>query len=138
MLYSNIGVNQVLDLNQILFRADRDGRLGDRVQRRYLALVDGIIAGEGEGPLASTPRLAGLLIGGTDPVLVDVACARAMGYSEANVPMIRGALAASGRPLLDSSDVAGLQIVLDGPKPQGTFLPPRTWPSLTKDPIPLI
>jgi uncharacterized protein (DUF362 family) len=120
----------VLDLNRILFYADRDGRLRDQPQRRVLAIVDGIIAGEGEGPLASTPRPAGLLIAGTDPVLVDVACARAMGYDEKRLKMIAGGLARLGAPLLPSSDLERLRVVLDGPAPEGRFVPPRTWPSL--------
>jgi uncharacterized protein (DUF362 family) len=120
----------VLDLNQVLFYADRTGKISDRPQRRYLALVDGIIAGEGEGPLASTPRHAGLLIAGRDPALVDVVAARAMGYRESSVPMIARALAAAGRPLLPSSDVAALRVIVDGPEPEGAFVPPRTWPSL--------
>ncbi len=110
----------------------------DRPQRRYLALVDGIIAGEGEGPLASTPRHAGLLIAGRDPALVDVACARAMGYGEGAIRMIHRALATSGRPLLPSSDVAALRVVVDGPAPTGVFVPPKTWPSLVAHPEPLV
>lgn len=128
----------VLDLNQILFYADREGRLRDRPQRRYLALVDGIIAGEGEGPLASTPRHSGLLIAGRDPALVDAACARAMGYGERSVAMIRRALLQGGRALLPTSDTDLLRVVLDGPKPEGTFVPPKTWPSLVDAPIALV
>ena len=128
----------MLDLNQVLFYADRDGRMTDRPQRRYLAIVDGIIAGEGEGPLASTPRHAGLLIGGRDPALVDAACARAMGYGEAQVKMILGALAQGGRPLLPTSDLDLLRVTLDGPAPAGTFVPPRTWPNLPRDARPLL
>jgi hypothetical protein len=120
----------VLDLNQILFYADREGALRERPQRRYLAIVDGIIAGEGEGPLASTPRSSGVLIGGTDPVLVDVACVRAMGYAVERVAMIHRALAGSGTPLLPSSDLDVLKIIHDGPAPTGTFVPPKTWQSL--------
>jgi hypothetical protein len=117
----------VLDLNHILFYADRDGRLRDTPQRRYLALVDGIIAGEGEGPLASTPRAAGLVVAGRDPVLVDAACVRAMGYSVDAIPMVKRALE---RPLLPSTDLDALRVTHDGPAPSGTFVPPKTWPSL--------
>src|SRR5262249_34282964 len=120
----------VLDLNHILFHADRAGVLKDTPQRRYLALVDGIIAGEGEGPLASTPRAAGLLVAGCDPVLVDVACTQAMGYRLDRIPMIARALAQSGRPLLATSDLDRLRVTCDGPPPEGAFVPPRTWPSL--------
>jgi uncharacterized protein (DUF362 family) len=120
----------VLDLNRILFYADREGRLGDRPQRRYLAIVDGIIAGEGEGPLASTPRHSGLLVAGTDPVLVDVACVRAMGYRETSVRMVHRGLVQTGTPLLPTSDLDLLRVVTDGPPPSGTFKPPKTWQSL--------
>ena len=124
----------VLDLNQILFFADRDGIVGQTQQRRYLALVDGIIAGEGEGPLASTPRHEGVFIGGTDPVLVDMVATRAMGYSEDNVPMVGRALAHRGRPLLSSSDRQKLDLRIDGSAPTGTFLPPKTWGALLRSP----
>jgi uncharacterized protein (DUF362 family) len=124
----------VLDLNRVLFYVDREGRLGDRPTRRYLALVDGVIAGEGEGPLAATPRAAGLMIAGADPVLVDVAAARAMGFHERRVAMIHRALAPGGAPLLASSDLELLDLRPDGPAPSGRFVPPRTWPSLLAPP----
>ncbi len=117
----------VLDLNHILFYADRAGRLKDVPQRRYLAIVDGIIAGEGEGPLASTPRNAGLIVAGRDPVLVDAACVRAMGYAIDAIPMVHRALE---RPLLPSTDLDALRMVHDGPAPTGMFVPPKTWPRL--------
>lgn len=124
----------VLDLNQVLFYCDRDGLMSDRQQRRYLALVDGIIAGEGEGPLASTPRHEGVMIGGADPVLVDLVATRAMGYSEESVPMVGRALQHRGRPLLPSSDRARLDLRIDGPTPTGTFVPPKTWGALLRRP----
>jgi uncharacterized protein (DUF362 family) len=117
----------VLDLNQVLFYADHEGRLQDTPQRRYLAIVDGIIAGEGEGPLASTPRAAGLIVAGRDPVLVDVACVRAMGYAVDAIPMVQRAL---DRPLLPSTDLDALRVSFDGPQPTGVFVPPKTWPAL--------
>jgi uncharacterized protein (DUF362 family) len=120
----------VLDLNRILFYADRDGVMRDVPQRRYLALVDGIIAGEGEGPLASTPRHSGLLVGGFDPVLVDVACVRAMGLAESHLPMVTRATAQAGAPLLPTSDLDQLRVTWDGPRPEGAFVPPKTWPAL--------
>ena len=126
----------VLDLNRILFYADRDGRLADRPQRRYLAIVDGIIAGEGEGPLASTPRPAGLLVAGRDPVLVDLACVRAMVLCEHAVPMITRAFEDALGP---GSMPAALSLVINGPPPDPTsrFVPPRTWPQLAAPAVPL-
>lgn len=124
----------VLDLNRILFYADKEGRLRDRPQRRYLALVDGIIAGEGEGPLASTPRKSGVLVAGQDPGLVDLACARVMGLSEQALRIVQGAFAPA---LLPGSTPAALRLHLNGPAPAGRFVPPKTWPSLLGPAVPL-
>jgi uncharacterized protein (DUF362 family) len=118
----------ILDLNRILFFADREGRIRDTPQRRYLTLVDGIVAGEGEGPLGATPVEAGLLVGGFDPALVDVAATRAMGLDPGRVVMIREAL--DGK-LLPGSRLDALDEVLDGPTPTRRFRPPRSWPSLS-------
>lgn len=118
----------ILDLNRLLFFADKDGRLGDKPARRYLTLVDGIVAGEGEGPLGATPVSAGLLVGGFDPALVDVAATRAMGLEPKRVVMIEEAL--DGK-LLAGGRLEEMVEVLDGPAPARRFRPPRSWPSLS-------
>jgi uncharacterized protein (DUF362 family) len=117
----------ILDLNRVLFFADKEGRIRDTPQRRYLTIVDGIVAGEGEGPLGATPVEAGLLVGGFDPALVDVAATRAMGLDPERVVMIREAL---GGKLLPGGQLALLDEVLDGPPPTRRFKPPRSWPTL--------
>jgi uncharacterized protein (DUF362 family) len=78
----------VLDLNQILFYADREGCITDDIQRRYLSLVDSVMAGEGEGPLEPTPRMCGLIVAGRNPVLVDGVCARAIGFDPQKIKVI--------------------------------------------------
>ena len=113
----------ILDLNRILFFADRDGRLRGEPQRRYLTIVDGIVAGEGEGPLGATPVSAGLLIGGTDPYLVDRVAAEAMGFDPALIPMITRAAEMFSSPRAD--------VHRDGPAPTHRFIAPRSWPSLS-------
>jgi len=118
----------ILDLNKILFFADREGKIRDTPQRRYLTIVDGIVAGEGEGPLGATPVEAGLLVGGFDPALVDVAATRAMGLDPARVVMICQAL---GGKLLPSGQIGQIDEVLDGPAPARRFKAPRSWPSLS-------
>jgi hypothetical protein len=117
----------ILDLNRVLFFADKEGRLRDTPQRRYLTVVDGIVAGEGEGPLGATPVDAGLLVGGFDPSLVDVAATRAMGLDPDKIVMIREAL---GGKLLPGGRLEALEEALDGPAPARRFQAPRSWPSL--------
>jgi uncharacterized protein (DUF362 family) len=84
----------VLDLNRILFYANTQGQMTNQVQRRYMSLMDGFIAGEGEGPLEPTPRQCGLIIAGFAPAVVDSICARIMGFDPFRIPLIRQALAA--------------------------------------------
>ena len=43
-----------VDLNKVLLFSDKNGVLSNK-KRRYLSVIDGIVGGEGEGPLASTP-----------------------------------------------------------------------------------
>ncbi|MBW2455243.1 MAG: DUF362 domain-containing protein [Deltaproteobacteria bacterium] len=117
----------ILDLNRALHYADRDGRLRGDPQRRSLSIVDGIVAGEGEGPMGATPVDAGLLIGGCDPVLVDWVATQAMGLDPARIPTIARALAAR---LLPSTDLEALSRSQDGPPWARPFLPPRSWPRL--------
>ncbi|HOW96663.1 MAG TPA: DUF362 domain-containing protein [Kiritimatiellia bacterium] len=73
------------DMARILFFADRDGVLRDRVQRRMFCLVDGIVGGEGDGPLAPTARPSGCLVGGENPLAVDLVASRLMGFDPARI-----------------------------------------------------
>ena len=47
--------------------------------RPDFAIVDGIVAMEGNGPIQGTPKAAGVLVMGDDPVAVDATAARVMG-----------------------------------------------------------
>jgi uncharacterized protein (DUF362 family) len=49
------------------------------VTRPALCVVDALIAGEGDGPVANLPRWCGCVIASTDPVATDVTIARLMG-----------------------------------------------------------
>jgi hypothetical protein len=88
-----------LDLARILHYADRDGVLRDAPQRRHLALVDGVVGGEGDGPLAPIPVRAGTLILADDVALADRVACRLMGYDPACLPLIRRAFEPSRFPI---------------------------------------
>ncbi|MBL8137486.1 MAG: DUF362 domain-containing protein [Acidobacteria bacterium] len=47
--------------------------------RPQLAIVDGVVGMEGDGPILGTPKHAGVLLLGRDPVAVDATAARVMG-----------------------------------------------------------
>lgn len=51
----------------------------------HLAIVDGIIGMEGDGPIMGTPRSAGVLVMGRNFPAVDATCCRLMGINPWNV-----------------------------------------------------
>jgi len=50
-----------------------------------LAIVDGIVGMEGDGPLNGTPKELGALVMGRDPLAVDATCCRLMGLDPERV-----------------------------------------------------
>ncbi len=89
----------VLDLNRILLYADRDGHLQDQPARRLLCIVDGIVGGEGNGPLDPKPKAAGAVLAGVNPLAVELAAARLMGFDHERLPLLREGLRAHPLPL---------------------------------------
>jgi hypothetical protein len=90
----------VLDLNRILAYGDATGGWPPRPPRRFFSVVDGIVAGEGNGPLDPRPRPTGMIIAGSNPVAVDLACARILGFDYGKLPMLRRALDGGDLPLV--------------------------------------
>ena len=80
-----------LDLAAVLTFADADGRLHDSPQRRFFSVVDGIIAGEGNGPMEADALPTGIIVSGSSPVSVDAVCARLMGFDYRKLPIIANA-----------------------------------------------
>ena len=50
------------------------------VTRPALCIVDALIAGEGDGPIANLPRWCGCILASADPVAIDITIARLMGH----------------------------------------------------------
>lgn len=83
-----------LDINKILLYGNPDGTLRPCLtenQKRHYVLVDGIIAGEGRGPMNPDPVSAGVVIFGLHPASVDAVCAYLMGYDPEKIPIVRQA-----------------------------------------------
>lgn len=89
----------VVDLVRAVTYADQTGRLQNEPARRYVALVDGIVGGEGEGPLTPTPINVGLLMFADNPLLADYAAAMIMGYDPYSLPSVARALELGSYPL---------------------------------------
>ena len=70
----------ILDLYSIVLnRKAKDGEDGQS-SGNLLSIVDGVIGGEGEGPLSPDPITAGILLGGRSLVAVDIAAIACMGF----------------------------------------------------------
>jgi len=88
-----------LDLNRILIYGRSDGTLGNTPARRVIHIVDAIIAGQGDGPLAPQPFALGLLLASESAACVDWVGARLLGYDPMRIPMVREAFGRFRWPL---------------------------------------
>ncbi len=79
----------VLDLNKCLFFYDGSGNRRTK-PLRYLAVVDGIVGGEGNGPMAPDAVASGVIIAGSHPAAVDCVAATIMGFDWRRIRMLKG------------------------------------------------
>lgn len=95
----------VLDINMIAKFGLKDGTLSDIPQRSVLYICDGIVGGQGDGPLKPTPLPLGVIMWGRNPLEMDSALARLMQFSPEKLPLIL-----NGRKMFEVRD----KIVIDG------------------------
>lgn len=77
-----------LDLNRILLYGKTDATLSDKVQRRVLHIVDAVVAGQGDGPLASDELALGLILAGENASALDWVGAHLLGYDAGKIPLL--------------------------------------------------
>lgn len=99
----------ILDLNHAVY-------FGPGAPKRIITVVDGIIAGEGQGPVKPSPKPAGLLIGGENPATIDAVLTRIVGYNIARIPVVYHAL--THRRSRFAADLGSLSIVHAEPNGQ--------------------
>ena len=133
-----------LDLNRAFLYAGPDGTWrAVNNARRYLAIVDGIIGGEGNGPICPDAVMSGVLLAGADPAAVDAVACRVMGFDPARIPIVRHAFDPHRMPIAGSDmsairvldDRAGAEISLDAvaPTKPGGFAPHFGWSILREE-----
>ncbi len=123
-----------LDLARIALYADKSGRMSDARQRTVLSLVDGVVGGEGEGPLSPTAVRSGSLVFSDDVALADWSACRLMGYDPASIPLVREAFRPMRYPVANES-IGDLNAVSNrpgdaaelGPALGRPFRPPAGW-----------
>lgn len=67
--------------------------------KRFFAVVDGVIAGDGNGPEAPDRKEAGVLLAGFNPVAVDCSTTHLMGFDPLKIPMLKEAFQHHELPL---------------------------------------
>jgi uncharacterized protein (DUF362 family) len=98
----------------------------------HLAIVDGIIGMEGDGPLNGKAKPMGVLVMGADLVAVDATCCRLMGLDPQRVPyLVLGMQKRLGRMAEAEIPQLGLPIAV---KTQSFELPPKIEKHLIAEP----
>ncbi len=77
-----------LDLNRALLYAGVDGQMREAVQREEISIVDAVIAGQGEGPLAPDPLATGAVFAVRNPAVGDFLGARLLGFDAVKIPLL--------------------------------------------------
>ena len=123
-----------LDIARILRHARPDGTLSQTPVRHHLALVDGIVGGEGEGPLRPSPRRSGLVLFSPDICAADTGCAIVMGYDPRQIPLVANSFAPRAFPLTEDA-MDDVDYIVDGrraskyevPRAVPAYVPPKGW-----------
>jgi uncharacterized protein (DUF362 family) len=119
-----------VDLNKIILYADEKGRMQQTPQRRYLSIIDGLIGGQGEGPLTPDPVYSGVVIGGFNPLTVDIFASTLIGVDWRKVKMLVGGHSLRKYPLApDDADRfrVSSDIDRDWERPMFRFTLPAGW-----------
>ena len=124
----------VLDLNKCLFNFDGGGQPRSK-PIRYLAVVDGIVGGEGSGPMAPDRKPCGTIIAGTHPAAVDMTAAMVMGFDWEKLRLLKNSFSMKERSFVSFQpgdiQVASNKPEWDGPLGQATdwfeFAPHFGW-----------
>lgn len=89
----------VIDLNNIAIYGKKDGTISKTPQREVFSLCDGIIGGQGDGPLNPLPLPLGVICFSNDSSMTDICMATLMGFDIQRIPLLK----ASGQNLIQGN-----------------------------------
>ena len=78
----------VMDLNQIIYFGNKNGKLSDKRQRLFFSLCDGIIGGQGDGPLKPEQLPLGVLSFTNTSSWNDLVLSQIMGMESEKIPLL--------------------------------------------------
>ncbi|MBX2989882.1 MAG: DUF362 domain-containing protein [Bacteroidetes bacterium] len=126
----------VYDLNMILpYASEEGGILRSQRQRECLSIADGIIAGEGNGPLQPLPVETGIVAISKNPFLIDFAMAKMMGFDFRKIRMLANYKRFPATELVDfepasfATEIDGVRVCsgVDAIPVLHPFIPPPGW-----------
>jgi uncharacterized protein (DUF362 family) len=82
----------VLDINTIALYGKKNGTLSGTPQREMFSLCDGIIGGQGDGPLHPIPLALGIVAFSNNAALMDLAAGHLMEMKVTKIPLLMNAL----------------------------------------------
>ncbi len=81
----------VLDINQVVLYGKPDGTLSDTIQRELFSLIDGIVAGQGDGPLKPDPLALGVVAFSNNAAYMDIVAGHLLGMEVEKISLLRNA-----------------------------------------------
>jgi uncharacterized protein (DUF362 family) len=105
----------LLDIHRVVQYADKAGVLRDSPQRACIHLIDGVVGGQGDGPLSPDPAFSSCILAGRDAVAVDVVAAGLMGFDHRKIRLLAEGLNERSRELpVSSVQEEHITVAVDG------------------------
>ena len=79
----------VMDLNKIAIFGKKDGTISQTPQRKLFSLCDGIIGGQGDGPLNPQPLPLGIICFTNNSSITDICMATLMDFDAQKIPLLK-------------------------------------------------
>jgi hypothetical protein len=118
------------DLNRCIYYSDKQGLHLEAPSpvRKILTVLDGLVAGEMNGPLAPRDVPLGVVLSALDPIALDLAAVRLMGFDEARIPKLQEVMTSSELRVTEVRKPSDVEIA-EGEAALGNDLtPPRVYP----------
>jgi uncharacterized protein (DUF362 family) len=136
----------ILDLNKIIYFYDlKNKKISSKIQRKIINITDGIIAGEGNGPLTPRRKLAGIITFSLNPLLNDLILCTLMGFNYKKIPTIYQGLFNYKSPYFYKGNQEEIEILFTRREnaflpekiklnnlPNLNFIPPKNWEEVKK------
>ncbi len=97
----------ILDINKVLLYSHPDGSLKDNAtsnRKAYLAIVDAVLCGEGNGPKIPDPKKLNYIIQGSNATTVDAVCSELMGFDYNKIPIIKNSFKIQNFPVVNCTE----------------------------------